>query len=282
MTTPPISALPAAPSRSMTAEAFVTAADALMGALPTFVDEANTLAEGCDADAVATAADRAVAASAATAAATAASTATAAAAQAAAVPVTPATSSSTVTIASSGSKSFTLNEAGKTFAIGQNVKATSSADITRYMIGTITAFSGVSMTIDVEGSGGSGSISSWTIALIPPIANVFAGGTTITGSNKQNVVAMAALDIDLSAADFFTKSISANSTFTLSNPTAATGQVVILELTISSAAVPTWPTGGGWGGSVVPTLGNGRHLIALISLDGWSSWTGVVLSKARG
>jgi hypothetical protein len=44
MSTPTISTLPAAPTRTMTAAAFVTAADAFVAALATFVAEANILA----------------------------------------------------------------------------------------------------------------------------------------------------------------------------------------------------------------------------------------------
>lgn len=107
---------------------------------------------------------------------------------------------------------------------------------------------------------------------------VSSGGTTYTGSVKANVQALAAVDFDLSAADFFTKSISGATTFTFSNATAAKAQAFIVELTISSAAVPSWPASVKWGGGVDPSsaLGNGRHVIGFVTFNGGTTWTGML------
>lgn len=107
-------------------------------------------------------------------------------------------------------------------------------------------------------------------------ATTLSGGLTQTGSTKQNVTAAAALNIDVTAGDFFTKSISANSTFTFSGATALMAQVFILDLTISSAAVPTWPVTVKWSLGVAPTLGNGRHIVGFVTDDGGTTWVGVV------
>lgn len=106
------------------------------------------------------------------------------------------------------------------------------------------------------------------------------GGMTFSGSTKQNVQALGALDVDLSSQDFFTKSISASSTFTFSNPTASKAQAFVLELTISSAAVPTWPASVDWEDGVTPTLPNGRNVIGFLTFDGGTTWTGVVGARA--
>lgn len=104
------------------------------------------------------------------------------------------------------------------------------------------------------------------------------GGVTYGGSVKAGVLAIAALDIDLSAQDFFTKSISTNSTFTFSNPTASKAQAFLLELTVSSSAVPTWPASVDWPGGTTPTFVNGRHLIGFVTVDGGTTWTGVIVA----
>lgn len=108
------------------------------------------------------------------------------------------------------------------------------------------------------------------------------GGFAFTGATKQAVLPVAALNIDLSytGAEYFTKSISANSTFTFSGYTATLGQAFALELTITSAAVPTWPASVQWGGGVAPTLGNGKHDLGFITFNGGTSWTGSVIAKA--
>lgn len=107
-------------------------------------------------------------------------------------------------------------------------------------------------------------------------APTLTGGMTFSGNTKQNVQAVAALDIDVSLAEFFTKSISSNSTFTFSNPTASKAQAFILELTISSSAVPTWPAAVDWAGGVAPPFPNGKNYIGFFTLDGGTSWTGVL------
>lgn len=107
-------------------------------------------------------------------------------------------------------------------------------------------------------------------------APTITGGMTFSGSTKSNVQALGALDVDLSAAEFFTKSLSVNSAITFSNATAAKAQAFILVLTISSSAVPTWPASVNWSGAVAPDLPNGEHWLGFASVDGGTSWTGFV------
>lgn len=115
----------------------------------------------------------------------------------------------------------------------------------------------------------------------PSAAPSFTGGVTIaggadfTGSTKSNVQALAAADFDLTAADFFTKSISTNTTFTFSGATASKAQAFVVELTISSSAVPTWPASVKWAGGVAPTLPNGRHILGFVTVNGGTLWTGI-------
>jgi len=118
------------------------------------------------------------------------------------------------------------------------------------------------------------------VGAAPLAAPSFTGGVTVSGgfsldgSTKSNVVALPANDFDLAAADFFTKSISSNTTFTFSNATASKGLGFIVYLTISSAAVPTWPASVKWPGGVIPTLPNGLHELGFTSKDGGTTWMG--------
>ncbi|MFZ5624440.1 MAG: hypothetical protein ACOY71_08400 [Gemmatimonadota bacterium] len=107
-------------------------------------------------------------------------------------------------------------------------------------------------------------------------APVITGGITYTGSVKGNVQAVASTSIDVSVADFFTKSISANTTFTFDNPTASKAQGFILILTISGSAIPTWPASVDWSGGTTPTLGDGKHVLGFLSADGGTTWLGFV------
>jgi hypothetical protein len=109
-----------------------------------------------------------------------------------------------------------------------------------------------------------------------------AGTVAQTGPSNANVTAIAALDIDLTAGDFFTKSISSNSTFTFSGATASRAAAFVVELTISSAAVPSWPASVDHPGGVNPsaTLGNGRHVLGFITFNGGTDWLMVVVARA--
>ena len=110
-------------------------------------------------------------------------------------------------------------------------------------------------------------------------APTITSGMTYSGSTKQNVQALGALDIDWSVAEIQTKSISTNSTFTFSNITAAKGQAVLLFLTISSSAVPTWPATVDVTNGAFPTLGTGKHLLGFVPENGGTNVTMVVCAQ---
>jgi len=106
------------------------------------------------------------------------------------------------------------------------------------------------------------------------------GGMTYSGSTKQEVQALAGNAIDTSLDEFFTRSISASATFTFTNATAAKAQAFVLQLTLSSGAVPTWPGAVKWSGGVTPTLGDGVHLLGFFTLDGGTTWYGNIILRA--
>jgi hypothetical protein len=87
------------------------------------------------------------------------------------------------------------------------------------------------------------------------------------------LVAVPALDIVCSNGVFFTKTISADSTFTFSSvPPGAYG--FILELTHTSGNV-TWPTSVKWPGDIAPALTTGKtHLFTFVTDDGGTRWRG--------
>lgn len=106
-------------------------------------------------------------------------------------------------------------------------------------------------------------------------ATLTSGVTISSGSVKQAVQAVASTAIDLSLTDFFTKSISSNTTFTFTNPTASKAQAFAVQLSISSGAVDTWPAAVKWSGGTKPTFGNGNHIIGFLTFDGGTTWTGI-------
>ena len=103
-------------------------------------------------------------------------------------------------------------------------------------------------------------------------------GITIDGAYEQVAEAVGALEIDCSTGNYFTKTISGNSTFTFANP-ASSGSVTsfTLELTHSSGTV-TWPSSVKWSADTPPTLTTGKtHLFMFVTDDGGTRYRGSAL-----
>ena len=104
------------------------------------------------------------------------------------------------------------------------------------------------------------------------------GTLKVTGGISQAATAVGALQLDLSTSNYFTKTISGNSTFTFANP-AASGTVTAftLELTHSSGTV-TWPSEVKWNADTAPTLTTGKtHLFMFVTDDAGSRYRGSAL-----
>jgi len=106
--------------------------------------------------------------------------------------------------------------------------------------------------------------------------------STLVSTFRRGVVqiatAVSALDLDLRTSNYFTKTISGNSTFTFSNPAASgTATAFTLELTHSSGTV-TWPSSVKWNADTAPTLTAGKtHLFMFVTDDGGSRYRGSAL-----
>lgn len=99
----------------------------------------------------------------------------------------------------------------------------------------------------------------------------------VSGNFSQNIVAVAALDIDCSQGNYFTKTINGASTFTFSNVPATRSYSFTLELTHTSGAV-TWPAEVKWNADTAPTLTAGKtHIFIFVTDDGGTRWRGAAL-----
>jgi hypothetical protein len=112
------------------------------------------------------------------------------------------------------------------------------------------------------------------------LQTVHNGGLTVDGPYEQTVEAVAALDIDLSAGNYFTKTINSNSVFTFSNPPASgTVGSFTLELTHTSGTV-TWPSSVKFPEDTAPTLTTGKtHLFVFVTDDGGTRYRGAALAN---
>lgn len=111
-------------------------------------------------------------------------------------------------------------------------------------------------------------------------ANVdVAGSFNIDGPYKQVAEAVSSTSIDLSTGNYFTKTVSGNTTFTFTNPpSSGTVGSFTLELTHSSGTV-TWPSSVKFPADTAPTLTAGKtHLFIFVTDDGGSRYRGAALA----
>lgn len=129
-------------------------------------------------------------------------------------------------------------------------------------------------------SGGSSAAPSWGAVAVPSSSTIasptFTGTIYANGSYKGNVTAMAALDIDCSVGNYFTKTIAGASAFTFSN--APSGSYAFtLELTVTSGSA-TWPAAVKWPSDTAPTLSTGKtSLLMFVTDDSGTRWRGAAL-----
>lgn len=102
-----------------------------------------------------------------------------------------------------------------------------------------------------------------------------------SGAIIERREAVAASDIDLSKGNYFTKTISGTTTFTVSNvPTSGSVASFILDLTNGGSATITWWSGTKWVGGTAPTLTtSGRDVLGFFTHDGGTTWSGFVIGK---
>lgn len=101
---------------------------------------------------------------------------------------------------------------------------------------------------------------------------------TLTGV-KETKVAMGAHDIDLSAGNYFTYTLSGAQTLTVSN-VASSGSVsaFVLEVTNGGSAGLSYFSGVTWAAATPPTLtAAGVDTLAFFTSDGGTTWRGFVL-----
>lgn len=108
-------------------------------------------------------------------------------------------------------------------------------------------------------------------------------GGFLAKSLRETKVTMSANDIDLSAGNAFTKTITAATTLTVSNvPTTGTFIAFILDLTNGGAFTVTWWSGIKWESGTVPTLtASGRDSLGFYTYDGGTTWTGLIKKDVK-
>ncbi len=107
-------------------------------------------------------------------------------------------------------------------------------------------------------------------------------GVQIFGKAAQGTkIVVAASNIDVSLANYFTKTLTGVTTFTVSNaPASGTVSAFTLELTNGGDYVINWWSGMKWSGGIPPTLTQGgTDVLGFYTLDGGTTWRGCVVTK---
>jgi hypothetical protein len=73
-----------------------------------------------------------------------------------------ATSTSSTAIAT-GSKSFDVGTANLAYLVGARVRISATSDVTKFMEGVVTAYTGTTLTVNVDTISGTGTLASWNI-----------------------------------------------------------------------------------------------------------------------
>lgn len=105
------------------------------------------------------------------------------------------------------------------------------------------------------------------------------GAIYVNGSYRGNLIAVPALNIDCSLGNYFTKSISANSTFTFSNVPSDRSYAFTLRVAVSGDRTITWPASVEFPSDEAPTLTEDKtHIFVFVTDDGGTTFRGAFLA----
>ena len=86
---------------------------------------------------------------------------------------------------------------------------------------------------------------------------------------------MGANDVDCSAGNYFTKTITGATTFTFSNVPASVVYTFTMEVTLNGSNAITWPAAVKWPADTAPTITDGKtQLFIFVTDDGGTRWRG--------
>jgi hypothetical protein len=111
------------------------------------------------------------------------------------------------------------------------------------------------------------------------ITQTFTAVQTMGNAIQETKVAIAASEIDLALSNYFTKTISGATTFTVANvASSGTVSAFVLELTNGGSDTVTFFSGVTWAAATPPTLtASGVDVLAFFTHDGGTTWRGFVL-----
>ena len=166
-----------------------------------------------------------------------------------------------------------------------------SSSIDGTPVGAATPDTGSFTTVDCVDLTVSGSISGAAfddyLLTPPPIGTTtpnlgaFTKLEAISFLDKKS--ALAGTDVDMSQGAYFTKTLSADTTFTVSNiPSNTDVTYLILDITNGGSYAVTWWNNVEWAGGGLPPIltFNGRDILGFYTFNGGTTWVGLVIAKS--
>jgi hypothetical protein len=118
-----------------------------------------------------------------------------------------------------------------------------------------------------------------TGSLVFATSPTFTTSLYLNGAYQGNITSVAAVDIDCSAGNYFTKTIDGTATFTFSNAPSSVAYAFTFELNVTSGSV-TWPASVVWPNNSAPTLTAGyTHLLMFVTDDAGTKFRGSYLTN---
>ena len=152
---------------------------------------------------------------------------------------------------------------------------TGTPDITiNNLVGVAATFTGTLTYEDVTNIDSVGIVTAQTgvrvnaggIVVTSGISTIGAG-LSVTGPYKENITAIGVLDIDCSAGNYFTKTITTGTnTFTFSNVPTGCAYAFTVELT-HAGGTAEWPASVKFPGNTAPNLTDGKTTLFMFSTD---------------
>ena len=142
-------------------------------------------------------------------------------------------------------------------------------------------------TTGVTVASGATAVVAWNGTDFVDIGSSTAGALIVNGLFTANAAmiekssAVAASNIDLSLGNYFSKTVSTTTTFTVSNiPSSGGAASFILDLTNGGSATINWWANVKWASGVAPALtAAGRDVLGFFTYNGGTTWSGFVLGK---
>lgn len=149
--------------------------------------------------------------------------------------------------------------------------------------GTTANFASGVYTTQISGTfitGDTSAFTSVTGGIGTFVTGIFNSGVAVTGYVNvsgyyvSNVRPVDALEVSCTSGNYFTKTITGDSTFTVANVPATGAYAFTMEVQHSGGTI-TWFSGVEWPSSAAPTLTSGKtHLFFFVTDDGGTRWRG--------